>query len=249
MSGWVAVAGLGPGADGLVTPEVTQALAEATDLVGYAPYVARVADRPGLLRHASDNRVELERAAHALELAAAGRRVVVASSGDPGVFAMASALFEALEAGPEAWRAIDIRVLPGITAMLAAAARAGAPLGHDFCAINLSDNLKPWALIERRLRLAAQADFAMAFYNPRSKARPDGFASVLDVLREECGGERLILFARAVSMPEEQLRVVTLDEATPQMADMRTMVIIGSSRTRLIKGAARPILYTPRWAE
>ena len=249
MSGWVAVAGLGPGAEALVTPEVTQALAEATDLVGYAPYVARVADRPDLLRHASDNRVELERAAHALEMAAEGRRVVVASSGDPGVFAMASALFEALEAGPAAWRTIDIRVLPGITAMLAAAARAGAPLGHDFCAINLSDNLKPWALIERRLRLAAQADFAMAFYNPRSKARPDGFARALDVLREECGEDRPILFARAVSAPEEQLRVVTLGEATPEMADMRTMVIVGSSRTRLIEGAARPILYTPRWAE
>ena len=249
MSGWVAVAGLGPGADALVTPEVTQALAEATDLVGYAPYVARVADRADLVRHASDNRVELDRAARALELAAAGRRVVVASSGDPGVFAMASALFEALEAGPEAWRAIDIRVLPGITAMLAAAARAGAPLGHDFCAINLSDNLKPWALIEQRLRLAAQADFAMAFYNPRSKARPDGFARTLDVLREECGEDRPILFARAVSAPEEQLRVVTLGEATPEMADMRTMVIVGSSRTRLIEGAARPILYTPRWAE
>ena len=249
MSGWVAVAGLGPGADGLVTPEVTEALGEATDLVGYAPYVARVADRADLVRHASDNRVELDRAAHALELAAAGRRVVVASSGDPGVFAMASALFEALEAGPDAWRAIDIRVLPGITAMLAAAARAGAPLGHDFCAINLSDNLKPWALIERRLRLAAQADFAMAFYNPRSKARPDGFARTLDVLREECGGDRLILFARAVSTADEQLHVVTLGDAEPQMADMRTMVIVGSSRTRLIEGASRPILYTPRWAE
>lgn len=249
MSGWVAVAGLGPGAEALVTPEVTQALAEATDLVGYAPYVARVDDRADLVRHASDNRVELERAAHALEMAAAGRRVVVASSGDPGVFAMASALFEALEAGPDAWRTIDIRVLPGITAMLAAGARAGAPLGHDFCAINLSDNLKPWALIERRLRLAAQADFAMAFYNPRSKARPDGFARALDVLREECGEDRPILFARAVSTPEEQLRVVTLGEATPEMADMRTMVIVGSSRTRLIEGAARPILYTPRWAE
>ena len=249
MSGWIAVAGLGPGAEALVTPEVTQALAEATDLVGYAPYVARVDDRADLVRHASDNRVELERAAHALEMAAAGRRVVVASSGDPGVFAMASALFEALEAGPDAWRTIDIRVLPGITAMLAAGARAGAPLGHDFCAINLSDNLKPWALIERRLRLAAQADFAMAFYNPRSKARPDGFARALDVLREECGEDRPILFARAVSAPEEQLRVVTLGEATPEMADMRTMVIVGSSRTRLIEGAARPILYTPRWAE
>jgi len=249
MTGWVAVAGLGPGAEELVTPEVTEALRQASDLVGYAPYVARVPDRPGLTRHGSDNRVELERAAHALEMAAAGKQVVIASSGDPGVFAMASALFETLEAGPETWRAIDIRILPGITAMLAASARAGAPLGHDFCAINLSDNLKPWALIERRLRLAAQADFAMAFYNPRSKARPDSFVRALDILQEECGPERLILFARAVSTPEEELRIVRLGDATAEMADMRTIVIVGSSRTRLIERPGSPILYTPRWAE
>ena len=249
MSGWVAVAGLGPGAEALVTPQVSDALAEATDVVGYIPYVARVAERPGLTLHASDNRVELDRAAHALTLAAEGRRVVVVSSGDPGVFAMASALFEALEAGPGEWRTLDIRILPGITAMLAAAAKAGAPLGHDFCAINLSDNLKPWDLIERRLRLAAEADFAMAFYNPRSRARPEGFARTLDVLREVCGPDRLILFARAVSTPDEDLRIVTLRDATPDMADMRTLVIVGSSRTRLIERPGRPILYTPRWAE
>ena len=249
MSGWVAVAGLGPGAEALITPEVSAALDEATDIIGYAPYVARVADRPGLMRHPSDNRVELDRAAHALNLAARGHRVVVASSGDPGVFAMASALFEALESGPGEWREIDIRVLPGITAMLAAAARAGAPLGHDFCAINLSDNLKPWPLIERRLRLAVQADFAMAFYNPRSISRPEGFARTIDILRETCEAGRLILFARAVSTPQEELRIMTLDQATPEMADMRTMVIVGSSRTRIIERASGPILYTPRWAE
>src|SRR5690606_26264678 len=162
MSGWVVVAGLGPGADHLVTPEVCAALDEATDVVGYIPYVARVAPRKGLTLHPSDNRVEVERARLALDLAESGRRVVVVSSGDPGVFAMASALFEALE---DRTVMPEIRILPGITAMLAAAARIGAPLGHDFCAINLSDNLKPWALIERRLRLAAEADFAMAFYN------------------------------------------------------------------------------------
>ncbi len=249
MSGWVAVAGLGPGAETLITPEVSAALDEATDIIGYAPYVARVADRPGLMRHPSDNRVELDRAAHALDLAARGHRVVVASSGDPGVFAMASALFEALESGPGEWREIDIRVLPGITAMLAAAARAGAPLGHDFCAINLSDNLKPWPLIERRLRLAVQADFAMAFYNPRSISRPEGFARTIDILRETCEAGRLILFARAVSTPQEELRIMTLDQATPEMADMRTMVIVGSSRTRMIDRTSGPILYTPRWAE
>lgn len=238
MSGWVAVAGLGPGADHLVTPEVTAALADATDVIGYIPYVARIIPRPGLVLHPSDNRVELDRARHALALAASGRRVVVVSSGDPGVFAMASALFEAL--APE--DATDIRILPGITAMLAAAARLGAPLGHDFCAINLSDNLKPWALIEKRLRLAAQADFAMAFYNPRSKSRPDGFARVLDILREECGPDRLISFARAVTTPEESLSTVTLAEATPEMADMRTVVIVGNSATRRVG----PWVYTPR---
>ena len=249
MSGWVAVAGLGPGAEALITPEVSAALDEATDIIGYAPYVARVADRPGLMRHPSDNRVELDRAAHALDLAARGHRVVVASSGDPGVFAMASALFEALESGPGEWREIDIRVLPGITAMLAAAARAGAPLGHDFCAINLSDNLKPWPLIERRLRLAVQADFAMAFYNPRSISRPEGFARTIDILRETCEAGRLILFARAVSTPQEELRIATVEQATPEMADMRTVVIVGSSRTRMINRPSGPILYTPRWAE
>lgn len=248
MSGWIAIAGLGPGAAALVTPEVSDALAEATDVIGYIPYVARIAQRPGLTLHATDNRVELDRAAHALTLAAQGRRVAVVSSGDPGVFAMASALFEALEAGPEEWRALDIRVLPGITAMFAAAARAGAPLGHDFCAINLSDNLKPWSLIERRLRLAAQADFAMAFYNPRSRSRPDGFARALQILREECGDTRAILFARAVSTPEENLRILPLGQARPDMADMRTMVILGSSRTRLIERSGPPILYTPRSA-
>lgn len=248
MTGWLAIVGMGPGDEALITPEVSAALAEATDVVGYGPYVARVTPRAGLALHASDNRVEIERSRHALELAAAGHRVVVVSSGDPGVFAMAAAVFEALEQGPGAWRDLDIRVLPGITAMLAASARAGAPLGHDFCAINLSDNLKPWDLIERRLRLAAEADFAMAFYNPRSKARPEGFARALEVLREACGGKRLVLFARAVCTSEENLRIVTLADARPEMADMRTMVIVGSSQTRLIARPGAPILYTPRSA-
>lgn len=241
MTGWVAVAGLGPGDQTLVTPQVQAALDQATDVVGYIPYVARVAPRPGLVLHPSDNRVELDRARLALDLARAGRRVVVVSSGDPGVFAMASALFEALEsAAPPP----EIRILPGITAMLAASARLGAPLGHDFCAINLSDNLKPWPLIERRLRLAAQADFAMAFYNPRSASRPDGFARVLDILRQECGPQRLISFARAVSTPEETLVTVTLAQALPEMADMRTVVILGNSATRQVG----PWVYTPRSA-
>lgn len=246
MSGWLVVAGLGPGSDALVTPEVRAAVEAATDIVGYIPYVKRVTPRESLTLHASDNRVELDRARHALEMAAEGRRVVVVSSGDPGVFAMASAVFEAVEAGPQGWRDLEIRVLPGITAMLAAAARAGAPLGHDFCAVNLSDNLKPWGLIEKRLRLAAEADFAMAFYNPRSKARPEGFARVLDVLREACEPTRILIFARAVSTPDEHLRVVQLSDATPEMADMRTVVLVGSSLTRIIERDGPPLVYTPR---
>lgn len=244
MSGWVVVAGLGPGRDSLVVPEVAEILAQATDVVGYIPYVRRVTPRPGLTLHESDNRVELERATHALEMAAEGKRVVVVSSGDPGVFAMASAVFEALEAGPAAWLTLDIRILPGITAMLAAAARIGAPLGHDFAAINLSDNLKPWDLIETRLRAAGEAGFAMAFYNPRSKSRPHQFARALEILREACGGETLISFARAVSTSEEEIRTVTLAEATPEMADMRTMVIVGNRDTRRVG----PYVYTPRSA-
>ncbi len=240
-AGWIAVAGLGPGDEVLVTPEVTAALAEATDVVGYIPYVARVAPREGLVLHPSDNRVELDRAGFALDLAAQGRRVVIVSSGDPGVFAMASALFEALETRPEA-RDTDIRVLPGITAMLAAAARAGAPLGHDFCAINLSDNLKPFAEIERRLRHAAQGGFAMAFYNPRSISRPHQFTRVLEILREECEPERLVLFARAVSRPDEEIRCVSLAEAMPEMADMQTVVIVGNQATRRVGRW----VYTPR---
>jgi precorrin-3B C17-methyltransferase len=244
MSGWLTIAGLGPGNAAQVTPEVQAALDAATDVIGYIPYVARVAPRPGLTLHPSDNRVEMDRARHALDLAANGARVVVVSSGDPGVFAMAAAVFEALEDAPR-WQALDIRVLPGITAMLAAAARAGAPLGHDFCAINLSDNLKPWDLIERRLRLAAEADFAMAFYNPRSRSRPEGFQRALEILRDACGPERLITFARAVSTPEERLTTVTLAEATPEMADMRTVVLVGNSTTRRVGR----FVYSPRRVE
>ncbi len=243
MTGSLTIAGLGPGSDRQVTPEVTAAIAAATDIVGYIPYVARIVPRPGLMLHPSDNRVEMDRARAALQMTAQGRHVVIVSSGDPGVFAMAAAVFEALEDAPQ-WQALDIRVLPGITAMLAAAARAGAPLGHDFCCINLSDNLKPWEVIETRLRHAARADFAMAFYNPRSASRPDTFARTLDVLRAECGPDRLITFARAVSTPEEAIATTTLAEARPDMADMRTVVILGNSATRRVG----PWVYTPRRA-
>jgi precorrin-3B C17-methyltransferase len=241
MTGTLAIAGLGPGSAALVTAEVSAALAAATDIFGYAPYVARVPPRQGLTVHPSDNREELQRAREALRLAAEGRQVVVVSSGDPGVFAMASAVFEALEQAPQ-WQHLPIRVLPGVTAMLAAAARAGAPLGHDFCAINLSDNLKPQAVIEKRLRLAAEADFSIALYNPRSASRPDGFARALALLKEAGCGERLVIFARAVSAADERIETVTLNEARPEMADMRTLVIVGNSQTR----RAGRWVYAPR---
>jgi len=243
MTGTLTIAGLGPGSEALVTPEVSAALTSATDILGYAPYVARVAPRPGLTLHPSDNREELQRATEALRLASEGRHVVVVSSGDPGVFAMASAVFEALEASPQ-WHDLPIRVLPGVTAMLAAAARIGAPLGHDFCAINLSDNLKSWATIEKRLRLATEADFAIAIYNPRSVNRPDGFARALEILQEAGRGERIIIFARAISTPDEKIETVSLHDARPEMADMKTLVIVGNSATRRVGRW----VYAPRHA-
>ena len=233
MTGSLTIAGLGPGDAALVTPEVSAALAAATDVLGYTPYVARVPARDGLTLHPSDNRMELQRAGDALRLAAEGRSVVMVSSGDPGVFAMAAAVFEALEASPQ-WQNLSIRVLPGVTAMLAAAARAGAPLAHDFCAINLSDNLKPWPLIEKRLRLAAEADFAIALYNPRSASRPEGFARALEILKDAGCGERTIIFAHAVTTPRERIDILPLREATVDMADMATLVIIGNSATRRV---------------
>jgi precorrin-3B C17-methyltransferase len=249
MSGWLAIAGLGPGAAGLITPEVTDALAQATDLIGYARYVARVPERADLTRHGSDNREELDRASLALRLAAEGKRVVVVSSGDPGVFAMAAAVFEAVEAGEPSWRDLDIRVLPGISAMFAAAARIGAPLGHDFCAINLSDNLKPWDLVERRLRLAAQADFVIALYNPLSSARPWQLGRAFELLREELPDSVPVIFASAVSDAKEAIETTTLGDAIAGRADMRTLVLIGSSRTRLIpRAGGNAFVYTPRSA-
>jgi precorrin-3B C17-methyltransferase len=246
--GRLCVIGLGPGAAEWVTPEASQALAAASDLVGYAPYLARLPERPGQLRHASDNREELARAREALALAAAGRRVAVVSGGDPGVFAMAAAVFEAIEAGDAGWRGLEVRVVPGITAMQAAAARIGAPLGHDFCAISLSDNLKPWSVIEKRLDAAAEADFVIALHNPASKARPRRIHEAFDRLRARKSPATPVIFARALGRAEERLTVTTLAEADPGLADMSTLVIIGSSETRLIprSGLGQCFVYTPR---
>ncbi|MFC4165953.1 precorrin-3B C(17)-methyltransferase [Teichococcus aestuarii] len=247
---WLKIIGLGPGADSLRTPEASAALAEATDIIGYGPYVARVPHAPGQRRHETDNRQELERAHHALALAAEGARVAVVSSGDAGVFAMASAVFEALEGGPAAWRALDVAVLPGLSAMFAAAARLGAPLGHDFCALSLSDNLKPWPLVEQRLRAAAGAGFVIALYNPISRARPWQLGRAFAMLREMLPGDVPVAFATAVSRPEEAIAIQPLAEADPARADMRTLVMIGTAQSRLVpRGAGqRPWLYAPRSA-
>jgi len=243
VSGSLVVVGTGPGKAELMTPATLAALAKATDLVGYGPYLDRVpVTRPDQRRHASDNRVELERARHALSLAASGREVVVVSGGDPGVFAMAAAVFEAVETGDPAWRALDIRVEPGVTAMLAAAAEVGAPLGGDFCAISLSDNLKAWTIIERRLHAAAEADFVIALYNPASKARPHQLLGALKLLRTIKAAATPVLFVRAAGTREAEVIAASLGDADPSVADMRTLVIVGASTTRRVGRW----VYTPR---
>ena len=209
VSGRVMVVGLGPGPAEWMTPEASAAIKAATDVVGYGPYVERLALRADQRAHSSDNRVEMDRARLALKLAAEGRMVAVVSGGDPGVFAMAAAVFEAIEDDPQ-WLKLDIAVAPGVTAMQAAAARLGAPLGHDFCAISLSDNLKPWAIVERRLRAAAEGDFVIALYNPASKARPTRITQAFDLLRTVKASMTPVAFARAVGRADETL---TLDDA------------------------------------
>ena len=247
MSGRLRVVGLGPGDACWITPEASEAVAAASDLVGYAPYLARLVPRADQVVHASDNRVELDRARFALRLAQAGRSVVVVSGGDPGIFAMAAAVMEAVEFGEPAWRDLDLAVCPGISAMQAAAARLGAPLGHDFCAVSLSDNLKPWPLIERRLRAAADGDFVMAFYNPASAARPDRIRQAFALLRDVKHADTAVVFARAIGRPDEAIHVTTLGMADPGRIDMSTLVLVGSSETRLIvRRAAPPFVYTPR---
>lgn len=250
MSGRLTVIGLGPGDPRYLTRAAEDALGTATDLVGYHAYLARIEPGPHQTLHGSDNRVELDRARLALELAAAGKEVAVVSGGDPGVFAMAAAVFEALEHGPEAWRTLEITVEPGVTAMLAAAARAGAPLGGDFCAISLSDNLKPFEVVTRRLEAALAADFAIALYNPISKARPWQLNAAFEIVRAHRSGDTPVILARAVGRPDEALRVLRLQAVKGEMADMATVVIVGASTTRIIeRPGAAPIVYTPRFVE
>lgn len=246
--GTLYVIGTGPGSPEQMTPEAMAAVEKATEFFGYFPYIDRLSLRADQIRVASDNREELDRANAALTRAAAGIDVAVVSGGDPGVFAMAAAVCEAIEKGPEDWREIELVVTPGVTAMLAVAARSGAPLGHDFCCMSLSDNLKPWDVIVRRLRLAAEAGFVIALYNPISKARPWQLGEAFKLLAEILPPTTPIIFGRAAGRLDEKIVVKPLSEAEAGMADMATCVIIGSPETRVI---ARPgkadLVYSPRY--
>jgi precorrin-3B C17-methyltransferase len=249
MTGKLVVIGLGPGEPLYLTPQAADALTEADALYGYGPYLDRVPVRQGQDRHPSDNREEGARAAAALRHAAEGAKVAVVSGGDPGVFAMAAAICEQIEAGPDAWRALDVEFVPGITAMLAVAARIGAPLGHDFCALSLSDNLKPWDVVEHRLDAAGEAGFVIALYNPISRARPWQFGNALERLRRQLPAATPVVFGRAVGRSDERVTITTLAEASADQADMATLVIIGSRETRVIsRPGLPPLVYTPRTA-
>ncbi|KJZ33687.1 precorrin-3B C(17)-methyltransferase [Pseudomonas fluorescens] len=248
--GRLAVIGLGPGAAELMVPAVKAELARANDVLGYETYVRMAGPfRDDQVLHCTDNREEMQRARHAFELAAQGRSVVVVSSGDPGVFAMAAAVLEALhESNEPTWHRVDLEILPGVSASLATAAQAGAPLGHDFCVMSLSDNLKPWAIIEKRLDLASQADLALAFYNPISRSRPWQLGRALEIVAQHRTAQTPVVLGRDIGRPGQTLRVTTLGLLTPDQVDMRTMVLIGSSTTCVFPRAeGGEWVYTPRW--
>jgi cobalt-precorrin 5A hydrolase/precorrin-3B C17-methyltransferase len=252
--GTLTVIGLGPGSADLMVPAARHALSLADDVLGYETYVRMAGPfAPHQTLHYTDNREEMQRARHAFELASTGRNVVVVSSGDPGVFAMAAAVLEALDQARDnaQWNVVELSVVPGVSAALATAARAGAPLGHDFCMLSLSDNLKPWAVIEARLQHAAQADLVMAFYNPVSRARPWQLDRALDIVREHRTGATTVVLGRNIGRPGETLTTTTLENLRSDQVDMRTMVIVGSSTTRSFprNDGNGDWVYTPRWYE
>jgi precorrin-3B C17-methyltransferase len=247
-AGSLTVVGIGPGRLDWCLPDVAARIASATDLVGYGRYLDLVTVQTAARRHRFGNRVEADRATFALDLAAEGGEVVVVSSGDPGIFAMASAVVEQLDRWPDRWRRVRFEVLPGISAAQALASRVGAPLGHDFCVISLSDVLKPWEIIERRLDAAAGADFVVALYNPVSRHRPWQFGRAVEVLATHRIPKTPVVIGRDVGRPDERVRVVTLDALPHADIDMRTVIVVGSSTTRILVG--RPLggsVYTPRW--
>ncbi|GAA4570156.1 precorrin-2 C(20)-methyltransferase [Planotetraspora kaengkrachanensis] len=244
QSGQVTVIGLGPAGRPWLTPEAQEALADATDLVGYGPYVDRVPQNPRQRRHRTDNRVEAERARHALEMALGGARVAVVSSGDPGVFAMASAVLE--QAGEERYAGVPVRIVPGLTAAQAVASRAGAPLGHDYCVLSLSDILKPWEVVADRITAAAKSDMVLAVYNPASRNRAWQVGAARDLLLEHRDPGTPVVVGRDVGGPEESITITTLGELDPSAVDMRCLLLVGSSTTRVVEREGGPVVYTPR---
>lgn len=247
MTGVLYVIGLGPGNIKQITPEAMEAIADSSHFFGYKPYVERLDLRADQVAVPSDNREEIDRAKAALAMAAEGKTVAVVSGGDPGIFAMASAVCEAMDHGPETWKAVDLRIVPGVTAMLALAAKAGAPLGADFCTISLSDNLKPWDIIEKRLRAAAGADFAIAIYNPVSKARPWQLGKAFSILAEILPGEIPVIFGHSVGRENENIVITTLDKAASEDANMSTCLIVGSRYVHCIeRPVERRVAYARR---
>lgn len=237
------VVGLGPGPSAWLTPEAAEVLARVDHVVGYAPYVNRVPQRVGLQRHASGNTVEVDRARFALDLALDGERVAVVSGGDAGVFGMASAVYEAVESD-ERYAALPVRVVPGVSAMQAVAARAGAPIGADFAVLSLSDRLKPWSVIERRLRAIAEADLVLGIYNPASRSRRDQVVAAQKLLLEHRAPDTVVVVGRDVGREEESLEVTTLAELDADAVDMKCLLLVGASSTRVTAGGA---VWTPRW--
>lgn len=248
MTGWLRIVGLGAGNEKWLTPEASEILYSATDIVGYETYVNAVPESIIAKRHASDNGVEVERAEYALELAASGAKVAVVSGGDSGIFGMAAAVFEVVENGKEQWKDLDIEVIPAVSAMLAAAARVGAPLGHDFCVVSLSTYLKPWEIIEQRLRAASAGDFVLAIYNPASKQRREDLQNLLGLLKKLRGEETIAIIATNVGRAQEKITITNLVEINSELVTMQSLLIIGSSHTRLIEREGKPaFVFTPRY--
>ena len=247
IKGKVSIIGTGPGAAKWMSPEVKAILESATDFVGYKTYVNLVKEfTKGKIIHASDNRVELDRARHALELATEGKSVVIVSSGDAGIYGMASAVFEVVDQDSPKWNHVDIHVAPGISAVQAAAAAIGAPIGHDFCTISLSDILKPWEIIEQRLAAAAQADFVIAIYNPISTQRKWQLPSAKETLLKWRSPNTPVVLGHRMGRKGENVKVITLAELAPELADMQTVIIVGSSKTKVLEIGDRLRVYTPR---
>ena len=247
--GRLVVVGIGPGTNDWRAPEATSQIAGVTDVVGYSLYMDILGPlMDGKVRHDYKLGEESDRVAEALDLAASGKEVALVSSGDAGIYAMASLVYELIETGgKDSWQRLDVQVVPGISALQAAAARAGAPLGHDFCTVSLSDLLTPWEVIENRLKAAAQGDFVIALYNPVSMRRREQLVKARDIILGQRGPETPVILGRNLGREEEKIDVITLGELHPDIVDMLTLVMIGSTETRTFpRGDGSTAVYTPR---